>query len=249
MRRCVGVTQQSPRVGNDVRTVRPVKLSIIIPVLNEAGRIADALVALQPLRERGAEIVVVDGASTDTTAELAARGADVVIRAPRGRASQQNAGAQRALGDTFLFLHSDTQLPLNADRLIADALDDSAAQWGRFDVRFDTDQPMLRVVATLMNARSRLTGVATGDQCLFVRRSAFEAVGGFPEVALMEDVAFSKLLRRHSAPRCLRNKVTTSARRWQKNGVWRTIFLMWGLRLAYAIGVSPTRLARWYRQS
>ena len=249
MRRCVGVTQQSPRVGNDVRTVRPVKLSIIIPVLNEAGRIADALVALQPLRERGAEIVVVDGASTDTTAELAARGADVVIRAPRGRASQQNAGAQRALGDTFLFLHSDTQLPLNADRLIADALDDSAAQWGRFDVRFDTDQPMLRVVATLMNARSRLTGIATGDQCLFVLRSAFEAVGGFPEVALMEDVAFSKLLRRHSAPRCLRNKVTTSARRWQKNGVWRTIFLMWGLRLAYAIGVSPTRLARWYRQS
>ena len=249
MRRRFGVTQQSPRVGNDVPTVRPVKLSIIIPVLNEAGRIADALVALQPLRERGAEIVVVDGASTDTTAELAARGADVVIRAPRGRASQQNAGAQRALGDTFLFLHSDTQLPLNADRLIADALDDSAAQWGRFDVRFDTDQPMLRVVATLMNARSRLTGVATGDQCLFVRRSAFEAVGGFPEVALMEDVAFSKLLRRHSAPRCLRNKVTTSARRWQKNGVWRTIFLMWGLRLAYAIGVSPTRLARWYRQS
>ena len=225
------------------------KLSIIIPVLNEAGRIAGALIALQPLRERGAEIVVVDGASTDGTADVAAHGADLVIRAPRGRASQQNAGAQRALGDMFLFLHSDTQLPLNADGLIADALGEPAAQWGRFDVRFDTDQTMLNVVATLMNARSRLTGIATGDQCLFMRRSAFEAAGGFPAVALMEDVAFSKLLRRHSAPRCLRNKVTTSARRWQKNGVWRTIFLMWWLRLAYAVGVSPVRLARWYRQS
>ena len=229
-------------------TVRPVKLSIIIPVLNEAGRIADALIALHPMRERGAEIVVVDGASADGTAEIAARDADIVIRAPRGRASQQNAGAQRALGDTFLFLHSDTQLPLNADGLIADALDDPSAQWGRFDVRFDTDQAMLHVVATMMNARSRLTGIATGDQCLFVRRSAFEAAGGFPAVALMEDIAISKSLRQHSTPRCLRNKVTTSARRWQKNGVWRTIFLMWWLRLAYAVGVSPARLARWYGQ-
>ena len=246
---CVGVARQSPLTGNDMPTVRPVKLSIIIPVLNEAGRIADALIALHPMRERGAEIVVVDGASTDGTAEIAARGADIVIRAPRGRASQQNAGAQRAFGDTFLFLHSDTQLPLNADGLIADALDDPAAQWGRFDVRFDTDQAMLHVVATMMNARSRLTGIATGDQCLFVRRSAFEAAGGFPAVDLMEDIAISKSLRRHSAPRCLRNKVTTSARRWQKNGAWRTIFLMWWLRLAYAVGVSPARLARWYRQS
>ena len=236
-------------MGNELLTVHPLKLSIIIPVLNEAGRIADALITLQPMRERGAEIVVVDGASTDGTADVAAHGADLVIRAPRGRASQQNAGAQRASGDTFLFLHSDTQLPLNADDLIADALGEPAAQWGRFDVRFDTDQPMLRVVATMMNVRSRLTGIATGDQCLFVRRSAFEAAGGFPAVVLMEDIAISKLLRRYSAPSCLRDKVTTSARRWQKNGVWRTIFLMWWLRLAYAIGVSPTRLAQWYRQS
>ena len=221
-------------------------LSIIIPVLNEAGRIAVALIALQPLRERGVEILVVDGGSTDGTAEIAKRGADHVITAPRGRASQQNAGAQEALGDTFLFLHSDTQLPLDADTLIADAIDKTNAQWGRFDVRFDTHWTMLRVVATMMNARSRLTGIATGDQCIFVRHSAFAAVGGFPDLALMEDVALSGLLRRQSPPVCLRNKVTTSGRRWQNNGVWRTIFLMWWLRLAYAIGVSPARLARWY---
>ncbi len=225
------------------------RLSIIIPVLNEAGRIAVALIALQPLRERGAEILVVDGGSTDGTAEIAARSADHVLTAPRGRASQQNAGAQQALGDTFLFLHGDTQLPLDADGLIADAINDRAVLWGRFDVRFDTDQTMLRVVASMMNARSRLTGIATGDQSIFVRRSTFEAAGGFPALPLMEDIALSTLLRRQSVPACLRNKVTTSARRWQKNGIWRTIILMWGLRAAYALGVSPARLARWYGQS
>lgn len=222
------------------------KLSIIIPTLNEAGRIAVALIALQPLRARGAEIVLVDGGSSDGTPQLAARYADQVIDAPRGRALQQNAGAQQALGDTLLFLHSDTQLPVNADGLIADALVESTALWGRFDVRFDADLAMLHVVAAMMNARSRLTGIATGDQCIFVRRSTFESVGGFPSIALMEDVALSTLLRTQSAPQCLQNKVTTAARRWQKNGVWRTIFLMWGLRLAYALGVSPERLGRWY---
>lgn len=222
------------------------KLSIIIPTLNEAGRIAVALIALQPLRARGAEIVLVDGGSSDGTPQLAARYADQVIDAPRGRALQQNAGAQQALGDTLLFLHSDTQLPVNADGLIADALVESSALWGRFDVRFDADLAMLHVVAAMMNARSRLTGIATGDQCIFVRRSTFESVGGFPSIALMEDVALSTLLRTQSAPQCLQNKVTTAARRWQKNGVWRTIFLMWGLRLAYACGVSPERLGRWY---
>ena len=222
------------------------KLSIIIPVLNEAGRIAVALIALQRMRERGAEILVVDGGSTDGTAEIARSGADHVIHAPRGRAAQQNAGAQQALGDTFLFLHSDTQLPLEADALIADALHNGASNWGRFDVRIDSAHTMLRVVAMMMNMRSRLTGIATGDQCIFVRRSAFEQVGGFPNLPLMEDIALSARLRQQSAPLCLRNTVTTSARRWQKNGVGRTIVLMWWLRLAYALGVSPARLARWY---
>ena len=251
MRWGAGLTAVNKTRGQPVAHPTHLKLSIIVPVLNEAERIAAALTALQPLRERGAEIVVVDGGSTDGTAAIAARDADHVISAARGRASQQNAGAQQALGDTFLFLHCDTQLPLDADGLIADALtlSNGAVLWGRFDVRFDTQQTMLRVVATMMNARSRLTGIATGDQCIFVRRSAFEAVGGFPPLALMEDIALSTLLRRQSAPECLRNKVTTSARRWQKKAVWRTIFLMWGLRLAYALGVSPARLARWYGPS
>lgn len=235
-------------MGNTLPTQRLMKLSIIIPVLNEAGRIAVALIALQPLRERGVEVLVVDGGSTDGTAEMARRGADHVVHAPRGRASQQNAGAQAALGDTLLFVHSDTQLPSDADGLIADALNDRAALWGRFDVRFESDETVLRVVAEMMNARSRLTGVATGDQCIFVRRGAFEAIGGFPDVPLMEDIAISKLLRHRSKPVCLRSKVTTSARRWQKKGVWRTILLMWWLRFAYALGVSPARLARWYGQ-
>jgi len=233
-------------VGKSLPTVHILKLSIIIPVLNEAGHIASALLALQPLRERGAAIMVVDGGSTDGTAEIAAPNCDRVIAAARGRASQQNAGAQHALGDVFLFLHGDTQLPPDADRLIAAALRDEAVLWGRFDICFDTDQTLLRIVATMMNARSRLTGIATGDQCIFVRRSAFEAVGGFPAIALMEDIALSTLLRRQSAPACLHNKATTSTRRWRKNGVWRTIFLMWWLRLAYALGVPPARLARWY---
>ncbi len=236
-------------MGNKLPAPRTLKLSIIIPTLNEAGRIAVTLIALQPLRERGVEILVVDGGSADGSIEIAARGADHVITATRGRASQQNAGAKAALGDTFLFLHSDTQLPLDADDLIADALNDSTVFWGRFDVRFDSDQTMLRVVAAMMNARSRLTGIATGDQCIFVRRRAFETAGGFPVLALMEDIALSRLLRRQSAPACLREVVTTSSRRWQKNGVWKTIFLMWWLRLAYALGVSPVRLARWYGSS
>jgi rSAM/selenodomain-associated transferase 2 len=223
-----------------------VRLSIIIPVHNEASAIAGALTACRPLRERGAEIVVVDGGSTDSTRAIAAGAADHMLTAPRGRALQQNAGAQQASGDVLLFLHSDTQLPPGADTLIEGALVTSGAQWGRFDVRFDASQPMLRSVAAMMNARSRLTGIATGDQCIFVRRDAFAAVGGFPTIELMEDIELSKRLRRLSKPACLHATVTTSARRWVTNGIWRTIVLMLSLRLAHFFGVSPTRLAKWY---
>lgn len=223
-----------------------VKLSIVIPVLNEGERIAEALHALAPLRDRGTEILVIDGGSHDRTATIAATCGDQIIVAPRGRASQQNAGAQRAGGDILIFLHSDTRLPPDADTLIASALSNGNHVWGRFDVRFDTSRPMMHVIATMMNVRSRLTGIATGDQCIFVRRSAFHAAGGFPAIALMEDIALSKLLRKQSTPACLRATVVTSARRWQKNGVWRTVLLMSWLRLAFVLGVSPNRLARWY---
>lgn len=230
---------------------RGLKLSIIIPVLNEAANISAALVALQPLRERGAEVIAVDGGSSDDTFTLAQKLCDHVITAPRGRANQQNAGARIAKGEALLFLHSDTRLPDHVDALVQGALTTEKSAWGRFDVKLgiasEPPHAMFTVIAALMNFRSRMTGVATGDQCIFVRKAVFDAVGGFPQISLMEDIALSKALRRVSAPACLTERVTTSTRRWQTRGVWRTVLLMGWLRLAYWLGVSPARLAAWYR--
>jgi rSAM/selenodomain-associated transferase 2 len=222
------------------------RLSIIVPTLNEAAGVAATLARLQPLRITGHEVIVVDGGSSDGTRAAAAPLADRVLAAPRGRASQMNAGAAAALGDVLLFLHADTQLPAGADRLIRDGVGSSGCAWGRFDVRIDGAHPLLRVVAGLMNLRSRLTGIATGDQAIFVRRAAFAAAGGFPPLALMEDVALSAALKRISRPLCLRERVVTSGRRWESRGVVRTILLMWSLRLRYFLGASPERLAQLY---
>lgn len=217
------------------------KLSIIIPVLNEAAGISRTLASLAPLRARGHEVIVADGSSEDGSRELAAPLADRVIAAPRGRARQMNAGAAEATGEALLFLHADSILPEGADRLVSEALGKRA--WGRFDVRIDGHSPLLAVVAFFMNARSRLTGIATGDQAIFVRRAVFP---GFPEIALMEDVAFSRSMKRLSPPACLRETALTSGRRWERNGVARTVLLMWRLRLAYFLGASPDELARRY---
>lgn len=221
-------------------------LSIIIPVLDEEAEIADALAALAPLRARGVETIVVDGGSRDRTVALAAPLADRVIAAPRGRAAQMNAGAAAATGDVLVFLHADTRLPAAADRLALDGLARSSRRWGRFDVRISGRHPLLRVVAALMNIRSRLTGIATGDQAMFVRRDLFERVGGFPAIPLMEDVALSRVLKRTGEPLCLAPRAITSGRRWEQRGVMRTILLMWRLRLAYSLGAAPARLARLY---
>jgi rSAM/selenodomain-associated transferase 2 len=223
-----------------------VRISIVVPVLDEAPGIAASLRALEGLRERGAQVIVVDGGSHDATRSIAAAFADVMVDAPRGRAMQMNAGARAARGATLLFLHADTRLPPDALEAIASGLADGSREWGRFDVEIEGRGLLLRLVAAMMNARSRLTGVATGDQAIFVRRAAFEAVGGFPEIPLMEDVALSKALRRRSAPLCLRERVVTSARRWERHGAFRTIVLMWRLRLAYALGADPRHLARRY---
>jgi rSAM/selenodomain-associated transferase 2 len=182
---------------------------------------------------------VADGGSSDGTAALAAPLADRVIAAPRGRALQMNAGAAVATGGALLFLHADTILPERADELVAGALEH--ALWGRFDVCIDGTSSLLAAVGFFMNLRSRLSGIATGDQAIFVRRAAF---AGFPEIALMEDVAFSKAMKRHGPPACLRARVTTSGRRWERDGVLRTVLLMWRLRLAYALGARPEDLAR-----
>jgi rSAM/selenodomain-associated transferase 2 len=221
-------------------------LSIIVPVLDEASLIAEALAALAPLRRRGVELIVVDGGSRDRTVELARPLADRVIPARRGRAAQMNAGAAAARGDVLVFLHVDTQLPPDADRLIRGGLDRSGRTWGRFDVRISGTSTLLPLVARLMNLRSRLTGIATGDQAMFMTRKAFDGAGGFPQIALMEDIAISAQLKRLGRPLCLTVPVTTSGRRWEDNGVVRTILTMWGLRLAYSLGASPAALARRY---
>ncbi len=246
-------------------------LSIIIPVLNEAQGITLALQALAPLRARGVQVIVVDGGSADDTVEQArqalqsyANGTpDVVaqsgaatpagaaswqvISSPPGRAVQMNAGAHEASAATLLFLHADTFLPPAADTLVARALNRGTHHWGRFDVHINGQHGMLRVIAALMNRRSRRSGIATGDQAMFMTRAAFDKVGGFPAQPLMEDIEMSKRLLRVSRPACLRAQVVTSGRRWETRGVWRTVLLMWRLRWAYWRGASPERLAELYR--
>lgn len=222
----------------------PPALSIVVPVLDEAAGIVDLLTALQPLRARGHELIVVDGGSRDGTAALASPLADRVLVSPPGRAQQMNAGAAQAAGRALLFLHADTTLPPDADRLVLDAL--AARQWGRFDVTIAGRPLALIVIASMMNLRSRVTSVATGDQGIFCRRTAFDAIGGFPVQPLMEDVEISKRLRSLGRPACLRARVTTSGRRWEKHGVLRTVLLMWRLRLAYFLGVDAARLVRHY---
>ena len=221
-------------------------LSIVIPALNEAAGIEATLRALQPLRARGVELVLADGGSGDGTAALARTWVDAVADAPRGRALQMNVGAALARAEVLLFLHADTRLPPLADVLVLQAVA-SGACWGRFDVRIEGRPWMLRVVATLMNLRSRASGIATGDQAIFVTREAFDRVGGFPAQPLMEDVEISRRLKRLGRPACLSAKVRTSGRRWEQRGVWRTILLMWQLRWRYWRGESAARLAEAYR--
>lgn len=224
----------------------PCRLSIIIPALNEASVLGSSLLHLQPVREAGHELIVVDGSSTDDTPALAAPMVDEVIHAPRGRARQMNAGAALARGDTLVFVHADTYLPNGAVNALCTGMAQQSTSWGRFDVRLSGPHRSLRIVEFLMNLRSRLTGIATGDQAIFVQRRLFETVGGFPDIPLMEDIALSRTLRAIVRPLCLRESVITSSRRWERQGIMRTIALMSYLRTAYALGVDPERLVRLY---
>jgi rSAM/selenodomain-associated transferase 2 len=222
-------------------------ITIIIPTLNEEREIGATLAALQPLRVRGSEVIVVDGESSDGTVAEAASLVDQLIIGPRGRARQMNAGASAAEGDTLLFLHADTRLPADADRLIRESLARTDCAWGRFDVELSGRGLHMRVTGRLISLRSRLTGIATGDQAIFVRRTTFESVGGFPDLPLMEDLELSRKLRRIGRPICLDQRVVTSSRRWEEKGFVRTVLLMWRLRLAYYLGMDVERLARSYR--
>jgi len=224
----------------------PSPLCVVMPVLNEAQAIEATLQALAPLRQCGARVVVVDGGSEDDTMAKARPHADAVISAPRGRAAQMNAGAALGWGEVLLFLHADTTLPDGADERLLQALTQGHL-WGRFDVRIAGRHRMLAVVATMMSLRSRWTGIATGDQAMFMRREVFAQLGGFAPLPLMEDIDMSRRLRGLGAPACLRERVITSGRRWEQRGVWRTMALMWRLRWRYWRGESAHALAQDYR--
>ncbi len=222
------------------------RLSVIVPTWNEAGAVTGTLAPLQAARAAGVEVLVADGGSTDDTVARATPLADRVLRCARGRAVQMNAGARAARAPVLLFLHADVVLPPGAMEAVLDGLERSGRGWGRFDVRLAGRHPFLPVIAALMNARSRLSGIATGDQALFVRRDWFRALGGYVEQPLMEDIELSRRLKRRGPPLCLRERVMVSARRWERDGVARTIVLMWRLRLAYALGADPAHLAARY---
>ncbi len=222
------------------------RLSIVMPVLDEAAEIDATLAALAPLLADGHQLIVVDGGSRDATLARCAGSASVLLQAPRGRASQMNAGAAQARGEVLLFLHADTRLPSGASVAIEQAIR-TGAQWGRFDVEITGGSMMFPVIAALMNLRSRWSGIATGDQAIFVRRELFERIGGYADLPLMEDINLCKRLRSGSAPACLRQRVSTSGRRWARRGIWRTIFLMWRLRWRYWRGEPVEALARAYR--
>lgn len=220
------------------------QISVVMPVLNEEKTIRATLEALKPLKPR--ELIVVDGESMDGTREICEQLGARVFTSPRGRAKQMNAGAHHATGDVLVFLHADTRLPSSAFEDIRASLDDAEIVGGRFDVKLDGEGLMLEIVGHMINLRSRLTRVATGDQAIFVRRKVFEELRGFPDIPLMEDIAFSRALKRKGKVACLHSRVVTSARRWQLEGAWRTVLKMWALKSLYLLGVSPFRLKRYY---
>jgi len=222
-------------------------LSIIIPTLNEASCIIDCLKPLQAIRAQGHEIVISDGDSNDSTIKLATPLVDQVVSSSRGRAKQMNAGAGVAKGDILLFLHADTILPKNSTQLVINGLSTTHLCWGRFDVRLDGRHWMLRIIEKSMNLRSRLTGIATGDQAIFVKRNIFMQAGRIPDIPLMEDIQLSKKLKAFSRPLCLRENVTTSSRRWEQRGILLTILLMWRLRFSHFLGADISSLARQYK--
>lgn len=220
------------------------RISVIIPVLNEATTIAATLDAVLGLNPH--EVIVADGGSVDHTGEIAAGFGIPVFTAERARALQMNCGAAHATGDVLLFLHADTRLPHSAFRDIAAALENPRYVGGRFDLELDGKHWMLPVIGALINCRSRATQVGTGDQAIFVRRETFMRLGGYPDIALMEDIALCRSLKRQGQLASLRSRVVTSARRWESEGVWRTIFKMWLLKLCYFAGVAPARLKPFY---
>ena len=219
--------------------------TIIIPTLNEEAEIQACLMQLQGLRAQGFEVIVADGRSLDNTPQLVEGLCDQFISAQRGRAAQMNAAVLRAKGEIIFFLHVDTRLPEKFSELIHSIKADTFC-WGRFDVQLSGQHWSFRVIESMMNLRSRLTGIATGDQVIFMSKKLYREVGGFPEIELMEDIAMSRTLKNICLPLCLRQKVLTSSRRWERHGIISTIIKMWWLRFSFFIGIDPTTLSRKY---
>ena len=234
-------------INNEMQQMRALnpELSIIVPMLNEIEQLPQLMSHLQYWQRRGCEVLLVDGGSHDSSAETAEALGYSVLRSTCGRAQQMNAGAAQAQGKALIFLHADTRLPMDADRQILAAL--QQRHWGRFDIYLSGDSWMLRVIAFFINIRSRLSGIATGDQAFFIDRATFIAIDGFPEQPLMEDIEICKRLKLRGRPHCLRTKVISSGRRWMTRGVWPTIWLMWRLRWKYWRGVAVEQLAKEYR--
>jgi len=222
-----------------------VKLSIIIPVLNEQANLSQISSHLQSIRHQGHEVIIVDGGSTDSTLAISYEVADHVIISKTGRALQMNNGAAIASGNVFVFLHADTFLPDNAVKIISESM--SEHTWGRFNVRLSSNRSVYRLIESLINLRSCFTSIVTGDQAMFIEKSLFDRVAGFPEIALMEDIEMSRKLKKIDRPVCIKQKVITSSRRWENRGVVTTVVLMWKLRLYYFFGVSPDKLNQLYR--
>ncbi len=239
-------------------TVYSLNLSIIVPLLNEANNLPKLIAHIVRLDPAPQQVILVDGGSVDDSVAIANNVLESIeatqsitdwhiIESTVGRAQQMNAGAMLATGDVLLFLHADTELPIDATGNIRQAI--AQYDWGRFDVRLDSCEPLLKIVGFMINQRSRLMSIATGDQAIFIKKSIFEQIGGYPDQPLMEDIELCKRLKRIARPACLKSKVTTSARRWQQHGTWRTIFLMWHLRFDYWRRVSPDVLnQRYYKQ-
>jgi len=227
--------------------LKTMSISIIIPTLNEEIAIESLLQQLQPYRQQGHEVVVVDGGSKDKTIAMAESLADKVIQSEAGRTTQMNAGAEKGSGDVFWFLHADSIIYENAINNIQFYLNEKNKDWGRFNVKLSGSHFMFRIIERMMNLRSCISGIATGDQGIFVKRTIFEQVGGYPAQPLMEDIELSKKLKKISPSVCVKNVIITSSRRWEQKGILRTVLLMWRLRFLYWLGVSADKLAGQYR--
>jgi rSAM/selenodomain-associated transferase 2 len=223
------------------------KLSIIIPTLNEGENILPTLTCLDQLEKHTIEIILVDGGSQDNTLEISRPYVDTILTSGKGRARQMNLGAKHASGHILWFLHADSLIPDNADQLIINNLQQTHYAWGRFNIQLSGSKWVFRIIERFINTRSRLTSIATGDQGIFVLRKEFEKINGYADIPLMEDIELSKQLKKISSPACLKQTIMTSSRRWESNGIIKTVMLMWYLRFAYFTGTPAAKLAQLYK--